>query len=324
MAVTTVLTVVMLAMQGCGASAPALPSDKSPIVIHQLLTGQDSTEFLSSISTYPWDDDGVSAADLFSWIATDAASPDAPTAARAGEAAHALAMYLSDNEGALLGISSGFLNRDSITVGALNPALVDAYANALIPFQGLMVCDQRDPRGFEMLDAHCEASVLAARPVFAVLSSDPAGFTEFADAAQSRANEYLVRFAANDPTGVNNPTPAALAYIGRLLGLTTAGALRLPNSSLHPPDIDAEIVEVKYVLADSFLARTPALGFAAKYVADGKLMSPEDVRDQFGEGGYYDYTRHLEVFLQEAGNINSLVEHEVRGQYEFAAGAAAQ
>lgn len=264
------------------------------------------------------------AAALFAWIGRDATSDDSEDATRAGETAHALARFLSRNESALLNIPSGFLNRSTTTAGAINPALVDAFAAALIPFQGQLVCDNRDTEGFELLEPQCESAVLAARPVFAVLSSEPTGYTEFAMAAQSRANRYLEVFADNDPSGINNPTPAALAYIGRLLGLTTAGARRLPDSPLQPPDIDAEIVEVKYALAEAFLAKTPTLEFPVKYLQDGLILPPMDVRSQFGDDGYYDYIKQLEQFLQIAGNINSLVEHEVRGQYEFAAGAAAQ
>lgn len=304
------------------SSAPALPTDRSPSAAHDLLTGPDGQDFLESVSTYAWDDRGAAASELVDWVAPDAASPDERTAARAGETAAALAGFLADRNPSLQAIETGFFGSDVTTVGKLNPRLTQAFATALGPFQGAMVCDPRGVTGFPLLETPCEAAVLKARPIFAALSTDPSAYEFFANEAHERVDGYLRTYAENDPTDVANPLPSALSYAGRLLGLVTAGARTAPNSPVKPPNIDDEMLQARYVMVRAMLARNPALSFPGDYIRNGELMAPGAVRDAFGATGSEDYSQALASFLRANGNVENQITHDMLGQYEFAAGAA--
>lgn len=306
------------------SSAPALPSDRSPSATHDLLTGPNGQDFLESVSTYAWNDGGAAPAGLIEWVAPDAVSPDERTAARAGETAAALARFLADRNPSLQAVETGFFGSDVTTVGKLNPQLTQAFATALGPFQGAMVCDPRGVPGFPLLETPCEAAVLKARPIFAALSTDPSAYAFFADEAQKRVDGYLRTYADNDPTDVGNPLPSALSYAGRLLGLVTAGARTAPNSSVKPPNIDDEMLHARYVMVSAMLARNPALPFPGDYVHNGELMTPNAVRDASGTQGFENYSRALASFLRTNGNVENQITHDMFGQYEFAAGAAAK
>lgn len=304
------------------SSAPALPTDRSPSATHDLLTGPNGQDFLESVSTYAWDDRGAATAGLIEWVAPDAVSPDERTAARAGETAAAIAHFLADRSPSLQAVDTGFLGSDVTTVGKLNPQLTQAFATALGPFQGAMVCDPRGVTGFPLLETPCEAAVLKARPIFAALSTDPSAYAFFADAAHERVDGYLRTYADNDPTDVANPLPSALSYAGRLLGLVTAGARTTPNSSIEPPNIVDEMLHARYVMARAMLTRNSALAFPGDYVRNGELMTPDEVRDAFGTRGFENYSQALTSFLRANGNVENQITHDMLGQYEFAAGAA--
>lgn len=319
--VTSLLLSVLLVTTSCGTSAPPVPSERSPAALHQLLTGPDGSAFLTSLSTHAWDDGGTEAAELFEWIGRDATSPDSTMATHAGEAAEVLARFLSDERDKLLDIPSGFLDIDHTTVGTLNPALVSAYADALIPFQGRLVCDYRTTVGFDLIADGCDDSIVAARPIFEVLGSNPAAFEHFSDAIHTRIAEYIELFADNDPTSSSNPYPSMLAYSGRLLGLLAVGARQAASA---PPDIEDEIVNVNYVLAESILRRTPASQFPARYIQSGQILAPADIRQRLGDDEYSAYVQSLATFLHKAANVDEMVDDALRGQYEFAAGSAAE
>jgi hypothetical protein len=289
--------------------------------VHDLLTGQAGQDLLEIMSTYQWDDGGAQAAKLFEWIAPDAVSPDPAVATRADEAAHAVATFLANRGSNLLDIGTGWFGRDHKTMGALNPDLVRSFATALIPFQGAMVCDDRDTKGFGLLTTPCEAAVLAARPVFAVLNTDPQAATSFADAAYARMDRYVQLFAENDPTSMSNPFPSALSYVGRLLGLVTVGAMR---SDVTPPDVEHELTQARYTIAKAVLARNPGLRFPSEYLQNGVLMSPAEIRQNLGLDKLDDYAIDLTTFLTSNGNIEQLISHNLRGQYELVAGSSAK
>ena len=307
------------AISACGADAPALPSDMSPVAVHELITGPDGAAFLASISTYSWEDGGAAAAELFEWIKGDATSADTATATRAGETANVLARFLSDNGDELLDMSAGFLNLDQTNVGQRNPDLVAAYASALTPFQGRMVCDHRTTVVFELIKGGCDPSILAAGPIFEVLSTNQDAYKQFSDAIYERIDRYVQLYADNDPTSTQNPYPSMLAYSGRLLGLLTVGARK---AGIAPPDMEIEVVNVNYVLARAILDREPSSAFPSKFVQDGRILSPTDAERSLTAADYSEYKDSLVRFLDQAGNVDDIVDDAFIGQYEFAADLA--
>ena len=308
---------LLVVVSACGTDPPPVPDNPTPDAAHELLVGESGQDFLDAVSTYAWADHGARAGGLVNWIALDATSPNAPTATRAGESASAVARFLSDRGPGLLNIESGLLGQDHKTVGSLNPDLVQAFATALIPFQGAMVCDPRDTEGFTALADPCEAAVLAARPVFEVVGTDSTAADAFANAAYTRMDDYLRAFAENDPASASNPLPSALSYVGRLLGLVTVG---LAGSGVTPPTVDQVLVRARYTMVKAMLAKNPRLTFPPQYFHDGKLMSPNEVEPNLGVDMVDDYALTLANFLINNGNVEQMLTHNLRGQYELVAG----
>jgi len=314
------LTILAWTMVSCGGGPPSLPADDSPASVHDVLTGTGGQDFLYEVSTYHWDDGGAAAAKLFEWIGTEATSTDPRVAGRAGESAHALASFLSNRGENLLDIKTGVFGLSRSTVGALNPSLLRAYGAALTPFQGAMVCDTRPVKGFDTLADPCEAAVSAAKPVFAALNTDPETASAFADAAYARMDRYLQLFVENDPASVSNPFPSALSYVGRLLGLVTIGAT---HSDVIPPTIEQESTQAGYLVAKALLVKDPSLRFPAKFLANGSVMSPLEVRQNLGVNGLDEYTRNLANFLSDNGNVEQLISHDLEGQFELVVAGSA-
>jgi hypothetical protein len=314
------LNILASMLVSCGGGPPSLPADDSAASVHDLLTGTGGQDFLYEVSTFHWDDAGAQAGKLFEWIAAEATSPDPAVAARAGESAHALASFLANRGEGLLGIKSGVFGLTRSTVGALNPNLVRAYGTALTPYQGAMVCDTRTVNGFGALAEPCEAAVSAAKPVFAALNTDPGTASAFTDAAYARMDRYLELFVESDPASVSNPFPSALSYVGRLLGLVTTGAA---HSDVTPPTIDQESTKARYMIAKALQAKDPSLRFESKFLANGVLMSPSEVRQNLGEQGLDEYTRSLANFLVNNGNIEQLISHDLKGQFDLVVAGSA-
>lgn len=204
---TLVATVGLVAalLTGC-ASAPDLPADDD--AGYQLLTGDGGQEYLRDITSHDWDDGGRAAGATLSWIGRDANSPDQAAAQRAGEAAHAVATYLADNDNALRETS--------------NPELAAAFGTALTPFQGALAGDGRSVRGFELGGNLGSGGFSRSRNVFAAMDADgPAGI-RFNDAAAERVHAYLRTWApaAGD---ARSSDAVAVDYGARLAGLIAGG-----------------------------------------------------------------------------------------------------
>ncbi|AKS32992.1 hypothetical protein [Mycolicibacterium goodii] len=308
----------VLVSAGCGTeSEPALPQRPDPSQVAAMLSNADANEFLYSISTYEWDDDGARAAELFQWIPSSATSADAQSAQLAGEAAHAIAAFFVDRNQQLLDMSSGLFGRDHTTVGARNPELVRSFADALAPFQGALVCDDRNARGFDLFEP-CGDALLPAQSVFTVIGTDAEAAGTFCDAARARIRSYVQTFA---DTGLDSPDiyPAAqgLTHAGSLLGLLAVTAAK--HDGLPPIDIEREATEVRYTIATAVLARHSDSNVPAWFFADGSLMTPEEVQQKLGEAAYREYSSAL-IHLLRQNNLETFVDHNVIDQFETVAG----
>src|SRR5262249_19630117 len=176
------ISLAVLLSAACSPSAPELPSDTSPAAVADRLTGSGGSAFLSDITTHEWPDDGRRAGELLSWIPRDAGSSDQATAARAGAPAHALAVFLADH----------YSERKSS--GGLNPALIQSYAGALIPYVRAMVGDPTGTSGFEPLDG-LDTDMPRTASVFAAMASDPKANEMFTNAAKKSGAAFEQDFA---------------------------------------------------------------------------------------------------------------------------------
>ncbi|PJK18473.1 hypothetical protein CSX11_31235 [Mycobacterium goodii] len=302
----------------CGTqSEPSLPSASDPSQVAVRLTGEDANDFLLSVSTYEWADKGARAAEMFSWVPAASTSTDAQRAERAGETAHALAAFLIEEVEQLLNIRSGLFGRDHTTVGARNPELVRSFAGSLAPFQGALVCDDRDVHGFDLFEP-CGDAMLPAQSVFAVISTDAEAAATFSDAARARIQTYVQTFADTD---LNSPdvysAAQGLTHAGSLLGLLAVTAKK--HDGLPPVDINREATQVRYTIAMAALNREPGPGVPATFFADGTLMTPEEVRQNLGDAGYSEYSTTLVNFLRQR-NLETFVDHNIVDQFEAVAG----
>jgi hypothetical protein len=305
-----ILIAVALLVAGCSPSQPALP-DSDPSALHDLFVGSNGVSFLGDISTYDWPDDGAKAGDLFRWIPGDATSADPSVAMRAAESASALANYLASHRPQLLDISTGIFDSDHTTVGALNPKLVQAYSEALVPYQGALACYSDDHRGFAPLNKECRAAVGDAINLVTVLNSDPTAEASFTNAAYRQMDDYITRFADGivDPTRHFSRGPATA---GRLLGIlksaSAAGvAVRAPLEG---------VLQANYLITKRLLANDPNSGIPAEYFTDGTLMSPTEIGDRLGSDAVAGYGDSLSTYLTTRDNVETFITHDFYDAYK--------
>jgi hypothetical protein len=104
-------------------------------IVHDHLTGthgDDGQDFLHDITKHEWNDDGKAAGQLFEWT-KNSTGPDGQIA---GETANVYADYLGTHSAELLAIDG---NRQ---IGDMNPDMVKAFSNGLMPYQQELVTDQ--------------------------------------------------------------------------------------------------------------------------------------------------------------------------------------
>lgn len=286
----TACAVLILASAACTPAAPALPSDANPVTVSERVTGSGGSAFLDEITTFEWSDDGRRAGDLLSWIPRDAGSSDPATATRAGTTAHAIAAYLADHY------------KDVNDAGRTNPALIHAYAAALIPYLGAMVGDPKGTSGFQPLDS-LDSSMASTAKVFAAMATDAADRT-FVDAASSRADTYEKRFAdlaATDPTLSNPDWRNELLPAARIRGLIKAAA-RLAGRQ-PDPTTQRSIYELQYMVV-SRMVRGSAPSIGPEYFnPDGTLKSTDEI-----DGPFSRYNAELGSFLMSYPQITDAIK----------------
>lgn len=312
--VAAMLTVLPFSATACGSSAPTLPTDTSPAAVHDLLTASGGQDFLNSIATYDWDDGGAQAGRLFEWIVKDATSPDAELATSAGESASAIVKFLSTHADELLKVPSGLFASDK-TVGALNPELTRDLASTVTPFLAAIACDRRGTMGFTPLDPDCEKSVQAAKAVFTVLNTDHEAGQTLTDAANAEIDRHVQAFADADPLNYADPALNGLTYAGRLLGLATVGA---QTSGIAVRSIQDEVNQASYVIVGARIASAHNT-VSPKFMKNGQLMSPADVRTNRGAYRLDEYYGSLDAYMFPTGDYQR-IKDDLRGEYERVTG----
>ena len=315
--ISLVFCLALLFSAACASSDPALPAKDDPIAVHDALVGPQGQDFLSKITTHDWPDDGARAGEAFAWIAREAMSADPAVSTRAGEAAHALASFLSGNSSQLLDISTGWFGLGHTTAGNLNPKLVQAYAAALVPYQGALACYSGDVRGFESRNKDCASALADARSALVVLNTDNQAATAFAEAAYRQMDTYFSRFASGvvDPSRRFDEGPVTA---GRLLGLLQAASSQSGIKVRAPLE---EASQANYLLAKALLSSDSNSGIPAEYFSGGTLMSPTEFSEKLGADAIAGYDDSLRTYLTNRNNVESFISHDFYDTYRDVAGA---
>lgn len=215
---------------------------RDDIVVHDMITDSMTDpatnrprgeDFLRNLTVHAWTDDGQAARTLTDWIDDGAQSSDPIIQLRAGETAESIAKFLGDPANDLLHLQESTLNQHDFTsAGQRNPALIQSYAEALIPYQGELVGDDK-MRGFEPIEDITSSDLSHTRQLFAVLDSDPTAAENFNGHAFDKVAEFQQQYAdlagrnpmLDDPGAINDQRSQGMARAGLLAGLIDGGAL---------------------------------------------------------------------------------------------------
>ena len=236
--------------------------------VNDEMAGESGQKFLDGLHTYEWQDPSHSGSThaLLDWIGNDAASPDVATATNAGESAHSLATYLDGAHDRLLHHGDGLT---SYSIGNYDPALVQADANALAPFQRAMLGDSSGVHGFGEFGDSGNGDFSSARNVFAVIGSEHGAAKMFNAVAEQNIVNYQNGFAnaaAQDPTlNATSPHYADLRHAANMLGVVNGAADQEALSRGLNDDQRAQAVyDIKKGALDMMLAggvdQVPGLG----------------------------------------------------------------
>ena len=291
----SVLAAALIAVSACSTSAPALPPD-SPSAMVTMLSGDGGTDALEKVTTYAWDDDGVAAGSRFTWISRDAASTDTATAARATQAAAALAGFLMTDYSSLMAVDSGFLGLSKVAAAQLNPQLIRAYATALAPQVSELVGGTQS--AFDPVRTKIADDPSALRNLISVFVADPEAGRMIVEAAHSAAELYEDAAAAAPPG--SDASADDLRAAGTLLG-AAYGAVKLADNGISTPAVGEAASEMALRVAMKLVPVDPNPAIVSKYIKEGRLMSPAEVESQFSSTAMRTYYLDLQNYISSKG-----------------------
>ncbi len=280
---------VLIAVSGCGTSAPELPPD-SPSAMVNVLAGDTGDDVLKKVTTYEWDDGGAAAAARFTWISED------DDESQTTQAAAVIAEYLIANHHSLAALDSGFLGLSKIPAAQLNPLLIRSYATALAPHMGELVGGQQG--AFDSLRTQVADDPLALRNLVSVFVADPEAGRTAVDATHAAAEQYEIDAAAAPPD--SDESVADLSAAGSLLG-AAYGAVKLAGSDIPTPPIGEATSDMAVRVAAILVPADPNAAKVSKYVQDGRLMSPAEVESKFSNTAMRTYFLDLQDYISGKG-----------------------
>lgn len=136
-------------------------------------------------------------------------------ARRAGETANDLSSFMGDKGDDLLNMThpGGLGISQDITVGQMNPDLVQGWGHALDPYQKAMLGDGQLP-GFGVVPGTANSDFTQMRNIFAVMDSDSTA----AKAWNATAYDHILDYQ-------HHPDYNHLANAGALLGVVDSAAV---------------------------------------------------------------------------------------------------
>jgi hypothetical protein len=288
---------------GCGTRAPDLSGDAA--ASFGRLTGPNGQKYLADISGYEWDDRGAAAAESLAWIGRDALSADATAASRAGQAAHAVAVYVAGNGKTLI---------DGDSIGRRSPDLVRAYAAALAPFQGALFGVGTSDAFPSLVSTPGDYS--AARTVFAVIDTDTQAGNDFTAKAYKTADSYARQFGAafGKPADGQYPTLSMAAYLS---GIAYGGARESKNDAIVTRTAQQSLDHAAYNVATALQPPPGPNDFSPEFfLRDGPLKPPDKVA---GQDPKIRYSEQLQIYLSHREGLGMLMNLFI-GQFNHAAG----
>lgn len=264
-------------------------------IVHDQLTGthgDDGQDFMHDITHHEWNDDGKAAGSLFEWT-QNSTGPEGQIAA---ETANVYADYLGTYSEKLLEIDG---NRQ---IGDMNPEMVKAFSNGLMPYQEEMVTDQPAVNtAFHRLD-DLGSTLDKTKGLFAVIDSQPDAAREWNKSAYQNALGMQQSFAdyAKEHPDLSNGDKRLddLQSSARLLGVIDGGMSQETLSNIKNGQMDAaqalanatEAYEFKRDIIQNVFSYGPGgdlvtNGLADKF-ADTFAGGPPDASDfKFNEDG---------------------------------------
>lgn len=245
------------------------------VVVHDAVTGNvtpgsefgeqfkvNGDHFMYNLTHEDWDDGGASAGAMFDWIDDSARGPEAQIA---GETAKTLADYLGGNQG----LNS--LNGDNTvglygthSLGAVNPGLVQGFAEGLSPYVNNIAGTEGGISEFGgILDnGGAEDGTLAkAKNLFTVLNGDPGAAEILNGAAYGQALLQDTRYAENPVPG---ETSHALYDSATLRALVDVG---MENNH------DVEDKNRAQIDAELYAAKSAAFDFGLESLQTGTVIA---------------------------------------------------
>ncbi|WP_131810219.1 hypothetical protein [Mycolicibacterium fortuitum] len=287
--------ILALSLGGCTPSAPDIPKDLSPNEVEALTASDNGKSFLKQISVYHWDDQGAAAAELFAWVPEWAGSSDPNRQETAGQTAYTIAEFLSAESAALLNIET------DRTIGDVNPILVSAYTDAIIPYLGQAVSNDSDAKGFKPLDP-LDSSMRKTYSMLNVLNSDETSSSKLGQAVFDliERNRKSLTVELTPGTDASEAAKASVLEVARLVGLASAIGIRPPDAEPLSFDIGVEQTEIDYLLARTSVSGPNNDITSQFFTSDGSLKPPGVVRTQLGEAGWEQYSGMLSRYLSRS------------------------
>ena len=222
----------------------------------EYLPNMTTSQFLDAVTHHPWDDHGQAAAGLFNWTN----QTTGPEAVMAGQTADAYSKYLGESANSLLDLPG------HQTLGQLNPALTQGFAQGLAPYAPAIAGEENVPglENFYPPENRYDtrfSTLPIAKGVFSVLSTDKDASNVFngaviADIAADQ--QHYAQMVAADPSMASNT--ADLARAARLQALMDIGTHNA---------VDANHVNTAEQAIDAYNLKKSAYEYATKFAGTG-------------------------------------------------------
>ncbi|MDA4106593.1 EspA/EspE family type VII secretion system effector [Mycolicibacterium holsaticum] len=250
-------------------------------IVHDHITGthgDDGRDFMMDVSSHEWNDDGRAAGSLFEWTANSTG----PQGQIAAETANVYAEFLGSESDKLLAIDG---NRQ---IGDMNPELVKAFSNGLMPYQEELVTDQPTvDTPFRRID-ELHGSMDNAKGLFAVIDSQPDAAREWNRAAYQNAVDMQQSFAQYAKEHPDMPKGDVriddLESSARLLGVIDGGMSQETLSNIRNGEMNAQqaaenaksAYEFKKDIIRSVVSYAPGGDLATNAIADTFVGPPPE------------------------------------------------